>query len=129
MGRVISTIDAPDTRFLAAEHVADRYWRDHIACASTVLVPGQTVRAIDQDAAEAFFPTGPLATHAFAAAKEICAGCPVRDICLADALLRRHPDEIGVRGGMSAAEREALTAQERDALIAPFLPTFADDEE
>lgn len=128
MGRVNSTVEAPGRFYLVEEHVGDRFWRDHIACSGAVLVPGQTIRAIDRDAAEAFFPLGQASAGEIAAAKAICHGCPVREICLADALLRRHPDEIGVRGGKTATERAALTEKERDALITPFLPASADEE-
>lgn len=41
-----------------------------------------------------------------AAAKRVCAGCPVRESCLADALERR--DQYGVWGGLNAKERMLL---------------------
>jgi len=39
-------------------------------------------------------------------AKRVCAGCPVRTECLADAL--DHRMEFGVWGGMTERERRAL---------------------
>lgn len=47
---------------------------------------------------------GSHATIAAAKAKAICAGCPVRVQCLADANAVR--DEHGVRGGLTARERK-----------------------
>lgn len=40
-------------------------------------------------------------------AKEICAACPVRDLCLDDALIPGSTRQHGVRGGMTAEERIA----------------------
>lgn len=40
-------------------------------------------------------------------AKEICAGCPVREQCLEHAL--RVPEPYGVWGGLTAEERQELT--------------------
>lgn len=64
------------------------------------------------------------------AAKAVCAGCPVRDLCLEYAVAHREP--WGIWGGMTAKEREALRrrmsraqarARQRAALVAaaPFL--------
>jgi len=44
-----------------------------------------------------------------AAAKVVCAGCPVSRECLAYALARREP--LGVWGGLSVSEREQLTGR------------------
>lgn len=41
-----------------------------------------------------------------AEAKRVCGLCPVRDVCLADALQAREP--YGIRGGLDARERDAL---------------------
>ncbi len=41
-----------------------------------------------------------------AAAKAICARCPVRQACAADALAHREP--FGVWGGLTESERRAL---------------------
>lgn len=38
--------------------------------------------------------------------KQVCAGCPVIDVCLEDAVLKGDYD--GVRGGLSGDERRAL---------------------
>ncbi|MER7847307.1 WhiB family transcriptional regulator [Kitasatospora sp. NPDC096077] len=42
-------------------------------------------------------------------AKMICAGCPVKSLCLAGALERREP--YGIFGGLNAAERRRLLRQ------------------
>jgi len=54
-----------------------------------------------------FFAEGPVQ---LAAAKELCAHCPVRDVCLAGALERREPygvwgGEILVKGRIVATKR------------------------
>lgn len=42
-------------------------------------------------------------------AKRVCASCPVRSECLEDALAWELPSaRVGVRGGLSAAERQRL---------------------
>lgn len=65
----------------------DLQWRDEALCAQT----DPTV----------FFPeVGANAT----AAREVCAVCPVRAACLADALAHRDWT-YGVRGGMTPAQR------------------------
>lgn len=46
-----------------------------------------------------------------AAAKQICAVCPVRDPCLAFAL--RHHEEFGVWGGLTETERRRLSTPSR----------------
>jgi WhiB family transcriptional regulator, redox-sensing transcriptional regulator len=55
-----------------------------------------------------FFPIGqgPAAQRQARRAKLICAGCPVREQCLAWALAARV--EHGVLGGLDEAERRAL---------------------
>lgn len=60
---------------------------------------------------DAFFPTGeagPQLDAAVAAAKAVCAGCPVRAACLAWAL-RALP--YGIAGGLTAEERRDLRAR------------------
>ena len=46
-----------------------------------------------------------------AAAKQICAICPVREVCLEHALMRR--EKIGVWGGYTAKERRRIISQRR----------------
>lgn len=46
-------------------------------------------------------------------AKAICAGCPVREMCLALAMRRR--EEFGIFGGLDPAERARLRRRERAA--------------
>lgn len=48
-----------------------------------------------------------------AAAKAVCAGCPVRDACRADVLGRW--EAYGVWGGLTFKEREAIRKQEARA--------------
>lgn len=68
-------------------------WLDHAAC-----------RGEDVDL---FFPsTGADGQHAAREAKRICARCPVRDECLADAVGNR--ELWGIRGGLSAHERRNM---------------------
>lgn len=69
-------------------------WRELGLCAQT-----------DPDA---FYPEhGGSATEA----KRICAGCEVRDRCLADALAR--DERFGIWGGLSGYERRRLRAARR----------------
>lgn len=52
---------------------------------------------------------GPIVREA---AKRVCAGCPVRGVCLADALAWERPsDRHGVLGGLTPAERARLAHQ------------------
>lgn len=64
-----------------------------------------------------FFPateTGALGAARVAEAKAVCAGCPVRVTCLADALVRESPSaRYGVYGGLSAGERGRLYVELR----------------
>lgn len=86
--------------------MAARDWRSAAACR-------------DVADAEIFFPAaeaGPAYEAQVAAAKTVCAGCPVQAECLHDALIR-IPD--GVAGGLSAEERRTYRAGRR-------LPDIAD---
>lgn len=56
-----------------------------------------------------------------AVAKAICAGCPVRDACLADAVARG--DEFAILGGTLPAERAALFPPARTVSLVPSDPT------
>jgi WhiB family redox-sensing transcriptional regulator len=68
-------------------------WRQWAACAGPGVDP------------EWFFPApGQQGTRA----KRICAGCPVRPVCLAEALAIPADDDHGVRGGLNAQERHRL---------------------
>lgn len=72
----------------------DTSWRDRAAC-----------RDSDPDL---FFPTatrGPAYEAQVAAAKALCAGCPVRAMCLAVAL---DGLPVGIAGGLTDTERRAL---------------------
>jgi hypothetical protein len=73
---------------------AGRAWRDRAAC-----------RDVDP---ERFFPAaedGPGLRAQVAAAKAICARCPVRAECLAEALARIP---FGIAGGLTEHERRQL---------------------
>lgn len=127
-GRVMSTITATGAGYYFDRHVYWRSWREDAACGSA-LFPRDGVQQLDRDAAEGFFPTGVTDRATEAAAKRVCDACPVRAVCLADALLSRHANESGVRGGMTTTERHDLTAEQREALIAPHLPPEPEVEE
>ncbi|MER7000715.1 WhiB family transcriptional regulator [Streptomyces sp. NPDC000410] len=76
--------------------LGDHTWRDRAACRST---PQHRVDP------ELFFPE-PDEVDRIAAAKALCAQCPVRSTCLDAAL--ENGDRDGIRGGMTEEEREAL---------------------
>jgi WhiB family redox-sensing transcriptional regulator len=63
-----------------------------------------------------FFPieTAANASARIAAAKRVCASCPVAAACLADLMRWEDPARRwGVVGGTTAAERDALYARQR----------------
>ena len=73
---------------------SDREWRQRAAC-----------RAVDPDL---FFPStesGPVYDRQVGAAKAVCARCPVRAECLAEALVRLP---YGIAGGLTEHERRRL---------------------
>jgi WhiB family redox-sensing transcriptional regulator len=75
-------------------------WRRQAACAST-------------DPGLFYPPDGWIGQVAVEAAKAVCAGCPVRADCLADALAWERPiDRHGVLGGLTAGERARLAHQD-----------------
>jgi WhiB family redox-sensing transcriptional regulator len=76
--------------------LGDHTWQDQAVCQSTEYNP------VDP---EIFFPE-PDETDKIAAAKLLCAQCPVRRICLDAAL--EGGDTDGIRGGMTEEEREPL---------------------
>ena len=67
-----------------------------------------TLRAKCRDMADALFPEGKDQKRA----RTVCAGCPVRSECLAEALDNRI--EWGVWGGMTERERRALLRSRPD---------------
>jgi WhiB family redox-sensing transcriptional regulator len=79
-------------------------WRAHAAC-----------RHADP---KLFFPAGAgrAASAQAERAKQVCAGCPVRNPCLDWALATGR--ELGVWGGAAAEERRALRARRARALSA-----------
>jgi hypothetical protein len=87
----------PGTR--APNGGAGRDWRDRAACRGST-------------DAELFFPTaeaGPARAAQVAAAKAICARCPVIAECLAEALVRIP---YGICGGLTESERRRLRARD-----------------
>ncbi len=78
---------------------AGQVWRDRAAC-----------RGTDP---EVFFPvaeSGPAREAQVAAAKAVCAGCPVRAECLTEALARIP---YGIAGGLTENERRRLRTGQR----------------
>ncbi|GAA1189888.1 WhiB family transcriptional regulator [Pseudonocardia alaniniphila] len=66
---------------------------------------------------EVFFPLdlAPV-SHGVAAAKRICALCPVQAECLADVMIAEDPARRwGISAGTTPAERAALFAAQRQA--------------
>lgn len=64
---------------------------------------------------EMFFPEEPVLDQtAYEPALSICAGCPVRFECLDDALTWPADMDFGVRGGLTADDRQGLRRQLRD---------------
>ena len=59
---------------------------------------------------------GPTRSNREAAAKAICAGCPVLTACREAALAAREP--YGVWGGLSEHEREAILGPVREHAVA-----------
>jgi WhiB family redox-sensing transcriptional regulator len=76
--------------------LGDHTWQDWAACRST------DDHVVDP---ELFFPE-PDETDKIAAAKALCAQCPVRRTCLEAAL--ENLDRDGIRGGLTEEEREPL---------------------
>jgi hypothetical protein len=70
-------------------------WRLRAACAA---------RGVDP---ELFFPT-PGQHGKATRAKQVCARCPVRAACLADALAAPPSEDHGIRGGLTPHERRPL---------------------
>lgn len=85
---------------------ADIHWRKDAAC-----------RGLDP---ELFYPVDGAARVAAqtAGAKQVCAGCPVRQVCLADVMASEDPGlRWGVCGGLSDLERAALFTARRDEQV------------
>lgn len=80
----------------APRTLGDHTWQDKAACLPTEDNP------VDP---ELFFP-GPDEVDRIAAAKALCARCPVKETCLDAAL--ENGDRVGIRGGMTEEEREPL---------------------
>ncbi|MFD8598394.1 WhiB family transcriptional regulator [Kitasatospora sp. NPDC059646] len=95
--------------------------RPHVAAGAMLVVPpaegdltGAACKGLDADL---FFPEPDpdrpewecMFEFAERRAKMICAGCPVRQLCLAGALERNEP--AGIFGGLTADERAKLKRQ------------------
>jgi WhiB family redox-sensing transcriptional regulator len=81
---------------------ADQHWRERAACCG-----------VDP---ELFFPAGagPVVAAQVERAKRVCAGCPVRELCLADVMAWEDPAlRWGVVGGLSPDERAELLERRR----------------
>jgi WhiB family redox-sensing transcriptional regulator len=76
-------------------------WRDAAAC-------------VHEDP-EIFYPVDETPNSpAIARAKQVCAGCPMRKVCLADVMAWEDPmRRWGVTGGLTASERAARFARDR----------------
>ena len=80
-----------------------RDWRSRAACLGTD--------------PELFFPvaeTGPLYDAQVAAAKHVCARCPVATECLAEAMARIP---YGIAGGLTEDERRTVTRSRRASVV------------
>ncbi|MFG3050936.1 WhiB family transcriptional regulator [Kitasatospora sp. NPDC048239] len=80
-------------------------------------LPGAACVGVDTDL---FFPDPAeigerAARWAERRARMICAGCPVRLMCLAQALERREPH--GIVGGLNAAERASIRRSQQRARV------------
>ena len=79
---------------------------------STLARPACARRGVDP---ELFFPEGYTSAHTrqIDAARALCAACPARTACLADAMRaeagKPHPFRHGIRGGLTPTERTALS--------------------
>jgi hypothetical protein len=105
MSRIHSQHTAPDI------HIATPTWRQQAAC-----IGHRDDMFPDTNEAE------------IARAKKICAPCPVRDACLADAL-RIGDNNWGIRGGLKPCERRALANSgntQRPPTAPPRPATLAD---
>ena len=70
---------------------------------------------------EVFYPVDMSpGSAAVARAKRVCAGCPVRKVCLADVMAWEDPARRwGVTGGLTPQERAARFARERSTTARP----------
>jgi len=81
-----------------------RDWRQHAACAD---VDPETFYPLD------LHPTAPAVN----AARQVCAGCPVRTACLVDVMAGEDPARRwGITAGLTPDERTALHAGQRPLL-------------
>jgi WhiB family redox-sensing transcriptional regulator len=85
---------------------AEQDWRERAVC-----------REVDP---ELFYPVGVGAQVAEQTrqARQVCVGCPVRRVCLADVMASEDPGlRWGVAGGLSAPERAALFTARRNEQV------------
>ena len=92
-----STTDNTNGKEPRSEIALRHRWREQALCRETD--------------PEAFFPEKGQSPNA---ARQVCAGCPVRAECLADALARRDV-AFGVLGGLTPRERRDLLHQHAGA--------------
>jgi WhiB family redox-sensing transcriptional regulator len=109
------SIQAPSTTDTTADTTAGAYGpAGPLAALAAVLAPDRggwrELGVCAETDPEAFFPDKGGSSRA---AKRVCAGCPVRVECLAEAL--RVDERHGVWGGTSPAERARLRRAQRPA--------------
>lgn len=74
-----------------------------------VLTPDDLESAACRDQpTEIFFPFNEHGAAAWAIGKAVCAPCPVRVLCLEEALRRVPTDDFGVWGGTTPTERQKI---------------------
>jgi hypothetical protein len=83
--------------------MTNREWRTRAAC-----------RGADS---EAFFPLDETNARLTVGALAICGACPVVTDCLLDVLATDTAPHVGIRGGMTGPERDALIATDPDELL------------
>lgn len=75
----------------------NRRWEDLAACASPDIDPG------------IFFPDHGEGPASYKDARQVCAGCPVKDECLEDAMATESGEcRFGMRGGYTPRARRML---------------------
>lgn len=84
-----------------SSHPLDRNWRNRAAC-----------RAADPELFQPSTESGPTYDAQVAEAKAVCAGCPVRQMCLEFALAMLP---YGIAGGLTETERAQLRHARRTA--------------
>lgn len=87
---------------VAANGVSHRNWTEEAAC-----------RGMGPDRFYPFVEEEDEDVHAAAAAKAVCASCPVREDCLTTAIQTR--EQYGIWGGLTSRERRRMIRRARRA--------------